>query len=62
MKMKYKLIEIESSSSKYGNCEICKKPVSDMWLQVVKHESSYGGLVYGNSTFGHKKCLLEIRR
>ncbi len=62
MKKRYKLIKMESSSSKYGDCEICGKPVTDMCLQVTEQESSYGGWIYGKSIFGHEECLVGIRK
>ena len=62
MKKRYKLINLGASSAKYGNCEICGKPVSDVCLQVKEYESSYCQWMYGTSIFGHEKCLVGIRR
>lgn len=62
MKRRYRLIKMNASSSKYGNCEICGKPVADIYLLTMEHESSYGGWTYGISTFGHEECLMGIRR
>ena len=59
--IKYRLNKMNSSSAKYGDCEVCNKPVSDVYLQTPEHKTSRGWN-YGISTFGHKDCLLNIRR
>lgn len=62
----YKLINQHCGSAKLGNCEICHKPVDSVYSQT--HQQTYKrpngttGRTEIGSAFGHKLCLLELRR
>jgi hypothetical protein len=63
---RYKIKAIGASSARYGNCEVCQKHVSDVYLQT--HETSYRnpitgatGWQYAGDAFGHEACLMSIR-
>ena len=68
MKHHYTLKSTNKSSVKYGNCEICHKPVSEVFYQ--KEEKEYVkpngdiGLTQEscNSMYGCKECLIKIRK
>lgn len=62
MKRRYTLSNLEESSAKYGNCEICGEPVSEVYLQREENESTYGGWTYGRTRFGHEDCLINMRK
>jgi len=40
------------SSAKYGNCEKCHKPCSEVF-----HVTRRNGTVFISDAFGHKECL-----
>lgn len=46
------LISTGASSAKYGNCEVCKKPCSE-----VIHKTVRKGTVFVSDSFGHATCL-----
>lgn len=70
----YKLEPMADNSTKYGDCEICKKPCSEVFHQVERRSYiSSVGLEPGDVTrsythegchnlFGHKICLEGLRR
>lgn len=39
---------MKDSSTRYGPCEVCGNPASDVWIKIQ---------VRGHSVFGHKECL-----
>ena len=59
---RYRLRSTGYSSTRYGPCEVCKGQVSDVHMQTVEHEFLPDRWAQGNTTFGHKKCLLRQRR
>lgn len=62
---KYNLRQQHASSDKLGNCEICGKFVSDVYSQSKEHKFMFGGKehwAYDSDVFGHKECLIKIRR
>ena len=62
---RYKLKQQHASSDKYGNCEICGKSVSDVYSQSKEHKFVLDGKehwAYDGDAFGHKECLINIRR
>ena len=62
---KYKLTQQHASSDRYGNCEICEKFVSDVYIQTKEQLCSVHGKEFwamAGSAFGHKECLIRIRR
>lgn len=60
----YKLTSTGQSSQTYGNCEVCKKYVSDVFYQVESIEYEPGNFTYYEckNYFGHEDCLLAVRR
>lgn len=60
----YKLTSTGQSSQKYGNCEVCEKHVSEVFYQVESVEYEPGRFTYYEckNYFGHKVCLLSVRR
>jgi len=62
------LISKEESSAKYGPCEVCGKPVGNVYHMVILEPysvSDHGVMLEGHTIttldheFGHKDCLLE---
>ena len=64
MKHKYKLTNMGESSVKYGPCEICGKPVSEVWHQSEERETAQGVLTTEgcHNLFGHRGCLAAARK
>ena len=58
---KYKLINQNASSAKYGKCEICHKDVDSVYSQTEYKKWKYGWFI-NNNFFGHKDCLLKKRK
>jgi hypothetical protein len=59
----YRITNTGQNSRRYGSCEVCKKPVSEVWYQVeARHDS--GGWTHSKcvNLFGHKACLESRRR
>lgn len=55
---RYRLTACEGSSTKYGPCEVCNKPVNAVWMQVEEKSYQYGWTTHKCHTlFGHKECL-----
>jgi hypothetical protein len=48
-----KIKSMASNSNKYGNCELCKKFVDEVYFLSFER---------GGDIFGHKKCLLEFSK
>jgi hypothetical protein len=62
---KYKLTSTGSSSQKYGNCEVCKGHVIEVFIQTEEKSFIYESREHWsqqNSIFGHKECLISIRK
>ena len=60
---RYKLINTQESSKKYGVCEVCGKHVSEVYHQVEQKQYTRGWTHYKcNNLFGHKECLENSRR
>ena len=54
----YSLKSLEASSQKYGNCEVCKKSVSEVFIQIEgKHFKNGLTRLNCHTLFGHKGCL-----
>lgn len=63
-KNRYRLTSTRNNSSKYGNCEICNKPVSEVYQQVKQKRfffESKEHWTHESNTFGHKSCLEFIQ-
>ena len=66
----YKLTSTHSNSYKYGVCEICKKHVSDVFVQSEQRDffSPVENKIMRTfadcrpHAFGHEQCLRSIRR
>jgi hypothetical protein len=64
---KYTLKSLNDNSAKYGPCEVCEKPASEMFLQTEMRQY----ITYANKLswtyadchdyFGHKDCLISKR-
>lgn len=60
---RYRVIPTGDSSAKYGNCEVCHKPVSDVVHQVEERQFELGWTQYQCSNlFGHESCLRSRQR
>ena len=46
----------KQSSAVFGNCEICNKPVSEVW-----HQKRMKGNIIISDGYGHKECLENNR-
>lgn len=62
----FRLTNLEDSSAKYGDCEICKKHCSEIYLQTKLEfydfpEDDASGWSYAGQGFGHKDCLISLR-
>lgn len=55
----YRLTSMGESSAKYGPCEVCKQPVSEVFLQAKSRGPEY---VSTSTTFGHKECLEALQK
>ena len=63
MKHKYKSTNMGESSAIYGLCEICGKPVSEVWHQSEERETERGIMTTKDchNLFGHMDCLIAAR-
>jgi hypothetical protein len=63
---RYRLKKLDAGSEKYGKCEMCKKTVrGKMYTQVEEKSFISSGRVHWARTgdaFGHKSCLMEMRK
>ncbi len=59
----YIIKELQQSSEKYGDCEVCHKKISGtMYYQVEKKEYKHGWTSHMcKDYFGHKECLEQKR-
>lgn len=66
---RYKLTSTEQSSAQYGNCEVCGKHCSEVFIQLeerhyfidnIQHEGWTKNKTY--DYFGHKECLISKQR
>ena len=56
MRILYKLIPMNASSAKYGPCEICGKPTSDVYHLSVSYQMS-DHTAHHKNIFGCRECL-----
>jgi hypothetical protein len=68
-KYKYRIIEMNGGSSKFGNCDVCKKPAGKIYHQIEMREYIHPTNEKINYTrdgchdlFGHKSCLIKKRK
>ncbi len=65
---RYRIKNTGFSSQRYGPCEVCRKPVSEVHYQVEEQECAIDGEDPFWTThdctnlFGHESCLLNARR
>ena len=64
MKYQYKLTNMGESSAKFGPCEICGKPVSEVWHQSEERETGRGTITTlgCHNLFGCRDCLVAARK
>ena len=64
MNYKYKLTNMGESSAKFGPCEICSKPVPEVWHQSEERETAQGVWTTEgcHNLFGHMDCLIAARK
>ena len=63
--VKYILISTGDSSNRYGNCEICGKHCSEVFMQYPIEKKVIRGkeiFIRGKTIFGHKDCLIKARK
>lgn len=65
---RYKLSSLNESSNRYGNCDVCGKHASEMFIQTEEKEYTRPDGNKGwtqhecHQLFGHKECLENKRR
>src|SRR5262249_14448543 len=68
---RYRLPSTDWNSKRYGDCEICKQPASEVFIQfelryyiVDLPSGQHAGWTYNkcHTLFGHQHCLLSARR
>lgn len=60
---RYRLTTTRYSSRRYGDCEVCGKYCTEVYLQVEERKYE-GGWTRLDCTdhFGHEKCLKGVQR
>lgn len=58
----FRLVRQNGTSDKYGPCELCGEFVSDMFSQTQMIIDDMGHEYYGGNAFGHKECLIALRK
>ena len=53
---RYFLTPTDASSKKYGNCEVCGEPASEVFIQTT-HQKTTDGWKSVSGVFGHDECL-----
>ncbi len=65
-KYRYRLSNTGSGSYRYGPCDVCGKPASEVYIQmeerVFNRPDGSEGWTHSRTVFGHRECLLKIRR
>ncbi|AVX21620.1 hypothetical protein SAMN02745885_01631 [Carboxydocella sporoproducens DSM 16521] len=65
---RYRIKSLGASSIKFGPCEVCGKPATEVFLQIEqrKYQKPSGEISYTQhgcrDMFGHYECLLRMRR
>src|SRR5262249_16279339 len=68
---RYRLPSTDGNSRRYGDCEICKQPASEVFIQFELRfytanlkAGQHGGWTYHkcHTLVGHQHCLLSARR
>lgn len=63
---RYRLSNTGSGSYRYGPCEICGKPASEIHIQIeeqmIIHSDGSWSWTHSRTLFGHRECLLKIQR
>jgi hypothetical protein len=68
---RYRIKSTGGSSQKYGPCEVCAKPSTEVFIQseeqsYARDEDEGGGIGWTHydchNLFGHEACLLSARR
>lgn len=61
---RYKIKSTGNNSKKYGNCEVCNQPCSEVFIQLKQKSYQMDfrtGWTEVGSLFGHKECLERVR-
>ena len=59
---RYRLIPTGYSSQRYGPCEVCKQPATEVFHQIEERTYVLGWTRYKcHDLFGHKQCLVAAR-
>lgn len=63
----YRMRNTGDSSSKFGPCEVCNRPVSEVFLQTegrVYEDGGQDAITHHETTqyFGHRECLIGQQR
>lgn len=61
----YRLKSTGFSSQRYGNCECCDKPASEVFIQAEMRATESDSYTYhgcNSHTFGHRECLIQRQR
>ena len=64
---RYRCKSTGKSSDKYGNCEVCHKPCSDVYYQTEERKFGEANEDFWTHNkcfdyFGHEECLINRRR
>ncbi len=64
MTYQYTLTSLRESSAKYGNCDVCHKHVSEVFIQRETREYAPDHWTHEgcHTLFGHKECLERQRK
>jgi len=59
----YRIRDMKASSDRFGNCEVCHKPVRVVFYQAEMREYQPNCFTYHScsSYYGHFKCLTAVR-
>lgn len=59
----YRMVNTGQNSLRYGSCEVCGEPGSEVWYQVEARRYSRGWTYHECSNLvGHKACLESQRQ
>lgn len=64
---RYRLRSTGCSSARYGLCEVCRTHCAEVWVQVEQRrvsdpDGAFWTYWKTSSLFGHKECLISMRR
>lgn len=59
---RYTLVSTKHSSSRFGNCEVCHLPASEVYHQTEEREYNPNRWTHVLDIYGHRECLEKIRK